>query len=200
MLPVLKRLAALLLLAAGLPACATITTGTTQSISVLSEPAGAACTLTRDGTIMGIVNPTPGTVAVSKSSRDIAIRCTRAGNLDGVTTITPQFQAMTAGNILIGGFIGLAVDAASGALSRYPENVIVSLPPDSFASDDARAAFFAQRIADTQRQFEERRIATRGACGSDAADCNTRILALDRQMDEEVTRLRQLQRSARIGG
>ncbi len=198
MIAKLYRFAALLLLAFGLPACATVTTGTTQTISVLTEPPGAACTMTRDGTIMGVVNPTPGTVSLSKSSRDIAIRCTRAGSLPSVQTITPQFQGMTAGNILIGGFIGLAVDAASGAMSRYPENVIVSLPPETFASEGSREAFFATRIADTRRLFDERLIAARSACGSDTQGCETRIQALNRERDDELALLERQRTTARI--
>ncbi|MBX9594621.1 MAG: hypothetical protein K2X46_09675 [Roseomonas sp.] len=198
MIAKLYRFAALLLLAFGLPACATITTGTTQTISVLTEPPGAACTMTRDGTIMGVVNPTPGTVSLSKSSRDIAIRCTRAGNLPGVQTITPQFQGMTAGNILLGGFIGLAVDAASGAMSRYPENVIVSLPPETFASEGSREAFFTTRIADTRRLFDERLTAARSACGTDTQGCETRIQALNRERDDELALLERQRTTARI--
>ncbi|WP_439548779.1 hypothetical protein [Falsiroseomonas sp.] len=198
MIAKLYRFAALLLLAFGLPACATITTGTTQTISVLTEPPGAACTMTRDGTIMGVVNPTPGTVSLSKSSRDIAIRCTRAGNLPGVQTITPQFQGMTAGNILLGGFIGLAVDAASGAMSRYPENVIVSLPPETFASEGSREAFFTTRIADTRRLFDERLTAARSACGTDTQACETRIQALNRERDDELALLERQRTTARV--
>ena len=200
MIAKLQRLTALLLLAFGLPACATITSGTTQSVSVMTEPAGAACTLTREGAVVGIVNPTPGTVSVSKSSRDIAIRCTRTGYSAGAGVATPQIQAMTAGNLLLGGVIGLAIDAASGAISRYPDSIMVALPPEAFASDSTRHAFFDERLSDTRRRFEERAAAIRGACTPEAREsCNARLTALDREREEELARLNRLRQEARIG-
>ncbi len=201
MIGTVKRFAMICIISLGLPACATITTGTSQSISVLTEPAGASCTLTRDGSIVGVVNPTPGTITISKSTRDIAIRCTRQGNLPGVASATPQFQAMTVGNLLIGGVIGLGVDAASGALSYYPANVLVTLPPESFSSEQSRDGFFTQRAADIRRLYDERALALRSSCTpGDRQTCEGRTAALERERDEELRRLNAQRFSAPIGG
>lgn len=200
MLSRLKRILALLL-AAALPACGTLTSGTTQSVSVLTEPAGASCTMTRDGAVVGIVNPSPGTVTVGKSSRDIAVRCTRAGHSAGLSVVSAQFQPMAAGNILIGGVIGLAVDAASGAMSRYPESVIVVLPPEMFDSARSRDDFFDGRVSDTRRNFDERIAAARGSCAPDNRPmCEGQAEALARERDEELARLDRLRRDARVSG
>jgi hypothetical protein len=195
------RLLCLLLLAGGLPACATITSGTSQSLSVVTEPPGATCTLTREGATVGIVNPTPGTVTVGKSSRDMSVRCTRAGYSPGVATIVPQFQAMTAGNILIGGFIGLAVDAASGAISRYPDNVAVALPPETFATSQLRDAYFTDRSADVRRSFGERMVAVRSSCAPERrTECEASVQQLTRDQDEELARLDALRQGAATSG
>ena len=200
MLTRLKRLIPALLLAATLPACATITSGTSQSLAVMTEPAGATCTLQREGAVIAVVNPTPGTVTVSKSSRDIAVRCTRPGHSPGVHVVPAQFQAMTAGNILIGGVIGLAVDAASGALSRYPESTVVILPPEAFASDRGRDDFFESRAAETRRLFDERIAAVRGSCSTDnRIHCESQVAAVMRERDDELARLDRLRRDARVG-
>jgi hypothetical protein len=196
----LARLCAVLLLTATLPACATITSGSTASISVLTEPAGATCTLQRDGTVIGVVNPTPGTVQVSRSSRDIAIRCTRPGHSPGVSTVASQIQPMTAGNLLIGGVIGLAVDAASGAMSRYPENVVLTLPPETFAGTVSRDDFFSTQIAGTRRSYDERIAVVSGRCGRDNRElCDLQVQALERERDEELARLERLRQGARLG-
>lgn len=131
----LRRLLAPLLLVATLPACATITTGTTATISVMTEPPGAACTLRRQGDVVGVVNPTPGSVTVSKSIHAIDVNCTRAGYGPGMGAISSQFQAMTVGNILIGGVVGVVVDAASGAAGTYPGSVTIALPREGGAPD-----------------------------------------------------------------
>jgi hypothetical protein len=37
---------------------------------------------------------------------------------------------MAAGNVVFGGLIGLGVDAASGAMNKYPDVVTVAMTPD----------------------------------------------------------------------
>jgi hypothetical protein len=187
--PVLLRMLILCLVAL-LPACATVTSGTTQAVSLISEPPGAICEILRDGATVGVVNPTPGTVQISKSSRDIQVNCNRLGSLAAVQTVRAEFQGMTAGNILLGGVIGLAVDAASGAMSQYPATVSVVLPPDSFASVEERDAYFTQRIADTRRLYEERVTTVRGTCpANNLLHCDTQVGTLETERDTEIARL-----------
>ena len=110
-------------------ACASVTQGTTQSVSISTEPSGAACTVSREGQQLGVVNPTPGTITVSKSSRALDVRCTRAGSNPAAASVPSSTAAMTAGNLLLGGVVGLAVDASTGAMNYYPANVSVTLSP-----------------------------------------------------------------------
>ena len=195
----LRSLLVIAVAAFGLPACATITTGTSQSMTVMTEPAGATRELQGDGATVGVINPTPGTTQISKSSRDMTVRCTRAGHSPGVSTVAPQFQAMTAGNILIGGIIGLGIDAASGALSHYPTNVTVVLPPQQFATEADRDAFFATRVADTQKAYTERIAAARGSCTPGSApNCAANLANLETERDAEIARLEALRRAATL--
>ena len=62
----------------GLTACSSIVEGTDQSITVITNPSGASCTLEREGTSIAVVNPTPGTVTVDKSKNNIAVLCSKA--------------------------------------------------------------------------------------------------------------------------
>ncbi len=113
-------------------ACASITTGTTQTMSVVTEPPGAICMVGRAGETVGIINPTPGSVTVGRSSAALTIRCERPGYQVGFVTVPPSFQVMTIGNLLLGGVVGIVVDAASGAINQYPPNVALAmavLPP-----------------------------------------------------------------------
>lgn len=145
-------------------ACATITTGGTQPITVTSDPAGASCQLQREGAVVGAVNPTPGTVTVSRSTRDITVRCEREGRQPGLTALPAGFQPMTLGNILVGGVIGIAVDAASGAMGQYPPNVHVALPPAVTAEAPSRDGWFEQRRREILAQAEARVAAVRRSC------------------------------------
>ena len=111
-------------------ACSTIVEGTDQSVTVATDPSGAACTLERDGSNIGYVDPTPGTVSVSKSRHSISVLCDKDGYQDAAETLPSEFQAMTVGNVLFGGVIGVGVDAASGAMNKYPDSIRVRMIPE----------------------------------------------------------------------
>ncbi len=118
--------------------CASITQGTTQSVSVVTDPPGAVCIITREGVQVGMVSPTPGTLRIDKSSRALDVRCTLDNHEPGLTTVPSSVQVMTAGNILAGGVIGLAIDAGTGAMHQYPPNVSMALR--RFASENSAIA------------------------------------------------------------
>ena len=111
-----------------LAGCASIVEGTDQQISIQSKPSKAACELMRDGTQLAYVSATPEVVKVDKSQHDIVVTCSKDGWDDGVGILTADFESMSFGNILIGGVIGAAVDAGSGAMHHYPPSIMVVLP------------------------------------------------------------------------
>lgn len=96
-------------------ACATITQGTSQNISVVTEPPGASCELRRNGAVVGLVNPTPGTLRVGKSTRALDVSCTREGHQPAQQAVQSSISPVIAGNILVGGVVGLVVDASTSA-------------------------------------------------------------------------------------
>lgn len=127
--------AALGLLAGG---CATVTTGTTQAINVDSEPRDADCTLTRDGVDLGTVK-TPGPITIRRHASTLHVTCRKEGHEDSRVVMNARFETSSAGNFILGGVVGVIVDAASGANSRYDPYVMVRLPSMSPA-DQAAAA------------------------------------------------------------
>ena len=56
-----------------LAGCSSIVEGTTQQISINTNPNGAACDLLRENRSIGRVDPTPGAVIVKKTKHDIRI-------------------------------------------------------------------------------------------------------------------------------
>lgn len=196
----LRALALLALLLTS--ACATLTTGTTQPLTITSEPAGAICRLERDGGVVGVVNPTPGSVTISRSSRDLSVRCEKQGFEPGLRTISAGFQAATLGNILLGGVVGIVIDAASGAAGQYEPNLHVVLPPGQLGSAGNRDAWFAARRSEIIGQFDERIAIVRGRCSAAGRDgrrqpeaaCNQAIEALASQRELELRVLDQERR------
>lgn len=140
---------------AALSGCATITKSSSQTVTIDTRPPGATCTLTRGGKRFAIVNPTPGAISVEKSSDAISISCTKEGYLETAGTLESSFQAMTFGNILFGGLIGVAVDAASGAMHEYEPLVTITLIPEEFATAAERDAFFADMKAEFLKEAKE---------------------------------------------
>jgi hypothetical protein len=118
---------ALLLLVALCAGCATVTRGSTQSVSV-DAPQGAICTLKSPAFGTRTITA-PNTIVLEKGPDNVAVHCKKACYRDGSGEIASSFEEMTAGNILIGGIIGLGVDAASGAINKYEPEVKIAMQP-----------------------------------------------------------------------
>ena len=122
----MQKFAALALVAL-LPACATVVEGTSDNVTLSTTPAGATCTVDRNGERVGAVAATPGSLRLSKSRHDLNVTCTKEGYQPATTTASSRFTGSTFGNVLAGGLVGVVVDAASGANSRYPSDVRLDL-------------------------------------------------------------------------
>ncbi len=108
-----------------LGACASIVTGSEQSLSVTTvDVNGANCKLSNSkGT--WYIPSTPGSVTVHRAYGPLSVECHK-GELNGLAQADSKTKGMMAGNILFGGGIGAAVDAGTGAGYDYPE--IINVP------------------------------------------------------------------------
>ena len=122
----MQKFAALALVAL-LPACATVVEGTSDTVTLSTTPAGATCTVDRDGERVAAVAATPGSVRISKSRHDLNVTCTKEGHQPATAAASSRFTGATFGNVLAGGVVGVVVDAASGANNRYPSEVRLDL-------------------------------------------------------------------------
>ncbi len=114
----------------GLGGCATVVKGTTQDILVETDPTGASCTVSNsNGVQVAVLNQTPGAVQVSRSKHALTFSCTKTPQFTSpsIQVVQSDFNGMTFGNILVGGLIGAAVDASTGANNNYPEKVFINL-------------------------------------------------------------------------
>jgi hypothetical protein len=88
-----------LVLAFNAAGCASVVSGTSQTLTLDTVPAGADCTLTRKGLSIGRVNPTPGAVVVQRTRDDITVSCTRDGYQTGTFVNKSGLEGATFGNI-----------------------------------------------------------------------------------------------------
>jgi hypothetical protein len=104
--------------------CASITHGTEQSVKIdtLTPEGkaidGAECSLTND---KGEVFVRSGQSAtVRRSGANLKISCTQSDQAPALGQAVSRVNAGMAGNILIGGAIGAAIDVGTGAGYNYP--------------------------------------------------------------------------------
>ncbi len=122
---VVLGLAAAALLSTG---CATVTRGTSQDWSVTTEPAGATATLSN-----GEQCKTPCTLKLRRKF-PFSVELCKPGfetvNTQVTSSIKGAGAAGMAGNVLVGGLIGVGVDAGTGAnKDLLPNPLAVNLVP-----------------------------------------------------------------------
>ena len=112
-----------------LPACSSIIEGTSQEISVNTNPGQAQCGLYRQGMKIAEIGSTPGSALIKKTKHDITVLCQKEGYQQATYLNHSGAAGATVGNIILGGGIGWAIDSASGADNKYDPAVNVTLTP-----------------------------------------------------------------------
>lgn len=136
------RALALVSVALSLPACATVTRGSSQQFSVQSTPPGAQVSTSNGFECQA----TPCTFRMPRKDA-FRITVSKDGYVAQTHDITSSVSGAggtaMAGNILIGGIIGGAIDATSGAMNDLkPNPLIVTLrtPAEEAAGRSAAPA------------------------------------------------------------
>lgn len=194
----MKKIALAILASVALSACSTIVEGTTQNVTVMTDPAGASCSLKNGNGVVAIVNPTPGSVQLGKSREDIAVLCDKEGYQSTAGTLASSFEGMTFGNIIFGGIVGVAIDASSGAMNKYPANVVVHLAPESFPSEPARDAFFSRLIATKEAEAAQIIAQIEKTCTSASDECSQRIKTVREALDREIMEIEKKRLHSRV--
>lgn len=124
----LARVALGLALGTALSGCATVVEGTKEKVTVRTvPPADANCLLrNREGQWHASA---PGTVKVDRSSSPLQIDCEAPGYGPGHATAQAHFNGVTLGNVVLGGLVGIGIDAATGADHSYDDVTVPLGPP-----------------------------------------------------------------------
>ena len=118
-------------LALPLGACATVTRGSTDAWTVETDPSGAAVKTTNQMAC----DATPCTFKIARKA-EFGVTITKSGYKTWTGQVTHKMAtaggAGLAGNVLLGGVIGLGVDAVSGAaFDLVPNPLKVALEKDA---------------------------------------------------------------------
>jgi hypothetical protein len=119
---------ALIALALSCGGCASVTRGWTDQMQITSNPTEAQAR-----TSLGQTCTTPCTLQVNRKD-EFTVVISKPGYHSAEIPVTTRVAGAGAvgfaGNVLLGGVVGMGVDAVSGAtLEHYPNPVAATLPP-----------------------------------------------------------------------
>lgn len=124
-------MAAIAALSASVVGCATIIHGTQQDIGFGSTPTNARITVDNQRSAT-----TPAVMKLSRKDNHI-VRIELDGYLPYEATLTRGVSGWVWGNIVLGGLVGLAVDAISGGLYKLsPEQMTATLARQTGSVED----------------------------------------------------------------
>jgi hypothetical protein len=138
----IQAIAAMAALGVALAGCATVFEGTSQEITVNTNPTGAVCAFERQGLEVGRIANTPGTANIRKSKYDITIKCNKPGYAEATylnhSGTTATIAANVAADLILTAGLSSIIDSADGADNKYDSAVNVSLTPLSAIPAAAR--------------------------------------------------------------
>jgi hypothetical protein len=126
------RIVIVILTSVMLIGCAAIFDGTSQEIMVNTNPPGATCEFSRNGTVISTIPATPAAATVQKRKFDITVTCKKDGYQAGTFINHSGVAGATVADVLGGvvtGGVAWAVDSASGADNKYDSPVNITLVP-----------------------------------------------------------------------
>ena len=170
-------------------------------VLVASDPAGAACQVMRGERVVAEVAATPGTVQLPRSHAVLELRCSAEGHLETTEALRPGDDPAVF-RMAPNGIIGATATVISlaGALTmRYPGQVTVTLPPETFASEASRAAWFAaQRDRIIAARATDIAMAEERCHANPEVACDPGLMVMREQEAEDLRRLAALQARAGI--
>lgn len=110
-----------------LAGCASIVSGSSEDIAVLTPPvAGATCELSNEEGSWTVVSPT--VAHVQRGMGDLQVKCSKPGYQEAWTNLPSDWNGWTFANIANLG-VGVGVDTYTGAIDEYPHSVQLPMQP-----------------------------------------------------------------------
>ena len=123
------KFVAVLAAAVSLSACSTIVNGSNQMVKFnTGDVVGADCVATGGSEFaLNEKFTTPAEVKLPRSKKKVDVTCTKAGYKTGTKSFHGKVEGSTAGNVILGGGIGVGVDALTGAIYKYPGTIVIPM-------------------------------------------------------------------------
>ena len=157
--------------------------------------------MVRDGGVLAEVAATPGQVRLERSLHTAQIRCAAPERLETTLLLRSEEDFGTI-RVVPNGIIGLTASIAAlanASNARYPGSATLHLPPERFATEAARDAWFDTRRAEVIALRAPRIANERGQCmPQDSSVCELGLATLQNQEAEDLALIDTQRRAARI--
>lgn len=127
------KLLLLAVAAVAMTGCSTIANGKNQAVNFSTGAVeGADCLVTggRDGSVYESF-VTPSEVQIRRAKAAIDVECSKAGYKTASRRVESKMEGSTGGNVVAGGFVGLGVDAMTGAMFKYPDTILLNMEAEN---------------------------------------------------------------------
>ena len=142
---------------------------------------------------------TPDSINLPAEAAPITIACSAEGYRTTEEPLDTEGDGWIVGNLLFGGLIGVAIDAARGAGQEYPPHVLVALEPEEFASHVERDAWFDRRREALESRWSEALSQAQALCtNEDDTSCEPRVKRVEEERDKEVAALEERRSRAAV--
>ncbi|MBF0269945.1 MAG: hypothetical protein HQL44_15275 [Alphaproteobacteria bacterium] len=196
------RLLPTLALGLALPGCASIVSDNNSGTYIETDPEKARCEL--HGQDFTRVVETPNSVMLPSSAAPVTIACKANGYKNTTAVLDTKLDGWIFGNLLFGGIIGVAVDAARGAGQKFPPRFSLVLEPERFSSLGERDQYYDGRRKATEDKWARIQSDLQTQCGSGAdagrPDCSQRVDQAKIERDKEMAQIEDMRAKAKIGG
>ena len=147
--------------------CATVISGDETDTQISTDPVGAECELTGDDYHEVVV--APANVELDSDAAPVLVVCRKEGYRESQQEIDTSMDGSIFGNLILGGVIGVVVDAAAGSGMKYPDAVDLVMKPLSFATAEERDAWYASQRARIDAKYDALLAEVPQRCGGVAA-------------------------------
>ena len=188
-----------------LPACASIMSDNKSVTYLETTPEVAKCEL--HGQDFKRVITTPNSIPLPSEAAPITVACTAPGYKRTTATLDTKHDGWIWGNILLGGGIGLIVDAAKGSGFKFPPKYSIILEPEQFATLDERDAWFDRLIADVDKKWTAdiskvsnqcKNSQSSGVGDSAAEGCKRLVAEAEKKKQDELALNEQTRKAAKV--
>lgn len=190
-----KNIPALLLLFP-LANCASIVSENESVTYIETDPENARCEL--HGQDFKRVIHTPDSMQLPAEAAPITVACSAENYRTTSETLDTSADGWIVGNILFGGIIGIAIDAARGAGEKYPPKFSLILDPKEFSTEDERDAYYSKRELTVRNKWNKTITELEEKCENeeDTAYGNEDCLSLlDKAKSKKKEELKKIQRN-----